>query len=90
MGSAHAKAYHEIDDYDLVGLVARSSKRRTPLAKELGGIPEFDDFDIALSSCKPDVVSINTYTESHKDYACLLYTSPSPRDMRRSRMPSSA
>ena len=81
MGSAHAKAYHEIDDYDLVGLVARSSKRRTPLAKELGGIPEFDDFDFALSSCKPDVVSINT---------CLLYTSPSPRDLSTSRMPSSA
>ena len=26
--------------------------------------------------------------EHHRD--CLLYTSPSPRDMRRSRMPSSA
>ena len=25
-----------------------------------------------------------------KDMTCLLYTSPSPRDMRRSRMPSSA
>ena len=25
-----------------------------------------------------------------KPYSCLLYTSPSPRDMRRSRMPSSA
>ena len=25
-----------------------------------------------------------------KEYICLLYTSPSPRDMRRSRMPSSA
>ena len=25
-----------------------------------------------------------------KDHICLLYTSPSPRDMRRSRMPSSA
>ena len=24
------------------------------------------------------------------NYTCLLYTSPSPRDMRRSRMPSSA
>ena len=24
------------------------------------------------------------------NYSCLLYTSPSPRDMRRSRMPSSA
>ena len=28
------------------------------------------------------------FYEVHKD--CLLYTSPSPRDMRRSRMPSSA
>ena len=28
------------------------------------------------------------YEEMHK--ICLLYTSPSPRDMRRSRMPSSA
>ena len=26
----------------------------------------------------------------NKDIICLLYTSPSPRDMRRSRMPSSA
>ena len=26
----------------------------------------------------------------HHDIPCLLYTSPSPRDMRRSRMPSSA
>ena len=26
----------------------------------------------------------------HKEYACLLYTSPSPRDKRQSRMPSSA
>ena len=30
--------------------------------------------------------------QAHPDFnpACLLYTSPSPRDMRRSRMPSSA
>ena len=27
---------------------------------------------------------------SFKDYSCLLYTSPSPRDRTRSRMPSSA
>ena len=27
---------------------------------------------------------------SHEFSTCLLYTSPSPRDMRRSRMPSSA
>ena len=28
--------------------------------------------------------------ELHNEKTCLLYTSPSPRDMRRSRMPSSA
>ena len=28
--------------------------------------------------------------EAERFYNCLLYTSPSPRDMRRSRMPSSA
>ena len=28
--------------------------------------------------------------ESDPDYVCLLYTSPSPRDLRLSRMPSSA
>ena len=30
------------------------------------------------------------FKEAAEAYACLLYTSPSPRDMRRSRMPSSA
>ena len=30
------------------------------------------------------------YTKHHQTYICLLYTSPSPRDQRGSRMPSSA
>ena len=29
-------------------------------------------------------------SENSEDYICLLYTSPSPRDKRQSRMPSSA
>ena len=69
MGSAHAKAYNDIEEFELVGLVARTNKRRSPLSKSLGGIREFDDFEKALNECKPDVVSINTYTESHKEYA---------------------
>ena len=32
----------------------------------------------------------NSKLRSERDYACLLYTSPSPRDLYRSRMPSSA
>ena len=35
---------------------------------------------------KPEEILALTFTNK----ACLLYTSPSPRDMRRSRMPSSA
>ena len=30
------------------------------------------------------------YLTGYDAWSCLLYTSPSPRDMRRSRMPSSA
>ena len=37
MGSAHAKAYNDIEEFELVGLVARTGKRRTPLSKSLGG-----------------------------------------------------
>ena len=33
---------------------------------------------------------IGTVPKCGTNEACLLYTSPSPRDMRRSRMPSSA
>ena len=69
MGSAHAKAYNDISEFELVGLVSNTAKRRSPLSKELGGIAEFDNFEKALLETNPDVVSINTYTESHKDYA---------------------
>ena len=34
--------------------------------------------------------TVNTYSHTVKDILCLLYTSPSPRDRTRSRMPSSA
>ena len=42
---------------------------------------------------RPDLFSLSTETElfqNDKGIICLLYTSPSPRDRTRSRMPSSA
>ncbi len=69
MGKAHAKAYYKIDEFNLVGLVARSPEKRNLLSKELGNVPQFDDFDKALKETKPDIVSINSYTETHKDFA---------------------
>ena len=35
-------------------------------------------------------VTVTSIVERDGPWRCLLYTSPSPRDMRRSRMPSSA
>ena len=59
--------------------------------------------DFSLKKVDPDTgveVDSTTYlnlalkirgdADSSKNKVCLLYTSPSPRDMRRSRMPSSA
>lgn len=69
MGTSHAKAYHQLDGFDIVGLVSRSPRSREKLSEELGGLPTFDSFDSALSETEPDVVSINTYPDTHADYA---------------------
>jgi predicted dehydrogenase len=69
MGTSHARAYHQLDDFEIVGLVSRGPNSRERLSKELGGLPTFGDFDTALNTTKPDVVSINTYPETHVEYA---------------------
>ena len=58
------------------------SNKRTELEKEL-----------ERAGCKPDNLKLIVLTHGdfdHTSNACLLYTSPSPRDRTRSRMPSSA
>lgn len=69
MGSSHARAYHEIDDFEIVGLVSRGAASRERLSKALGGYPTFGDYHQALKETRPDVVSINTYPETHAEYA---------------------
>ena len=48
--------------------------------------------DVQEGFRQSDVVVENTFTVPavHQGYICLLYTSPSPRDRQKSRMPSSA
>ena len=70
MGKSHARAYHQLDGFEIVGLVSRGPGSRGALNAELGGgIPEFDDYFAALEATKPDAVSINTYPETHAAYA---------------------
>ena len=69
MGTSHARAYHKIDDFEIVGLVSRGPESRGRLSNELGGIEQFSDYEEALNATRPDAVSINTYPGTHADYA---------------------
>lgn len=66
MGLSHADAYHRNPGFEIVGLVNRSP---VSLADHFSNYPFFSDFESALTETKPDLVSVNTYTDSHVDYA---------------------
>ncbi|MEM7383752.1 MAG: Gfo/Idh/MocA family oxidoreductase [Verrucomicrobiota bacterium] len=69
MGTSHARAYHKLPEFEIVGIVTRGEASRNKLIAELGGdIPGFSDFHSALKETKPDAVSINTYAETHAEY----------------------
>ena len=67
-------------------LVGRSNVGKSSLINSL-----LNNKSIAKISSKPGkTLLINHFRINDKLYICLLYTSPSPRDRTRSRMPSSA
>ena len=61
------------------------------ILKEFGNLSKFMDWNkpILTDSGGFQVMSLSKLRKIDKD-GCLLYTSPSPRDQRGSRMPSSA
>jgi predicted dehydrogenase len=68
MGRSHALAYHNNPGFEIVGLVNRSP---ISLPDELKTYPLSDSYEADLTALQPDVVSINTYSESHADYAVV-------------------
>jgi predicted dehydrogenase len=66
MGRSHALAYRGNPGFEIVGLVNRSEPS---LAVALADYPVTADFRAALRELKPDLASINTYSDSHADYA---------------------
>ncbi|MDB5614326.1 MAG: putative oxidoreductase related to N-acetylglucosamine utilization [Devosia sp.] len=65
MGRSHALAYHNEPGFEIVGLVTRSGA----VPEEFAAYPHFADFYEALAATKPDLASINTYTNTHAQYA---------------------
>ncbi|MBN9076316.1 MAG: oxidoreductase [Rhizobiales bacterium 65-79] len=68
MGASHASAYHRLDGFEIVGLMSRNMKSRDVPAG-LAGYPRFEDFDEALAAARPDAVSINSWPNTHAEYA---------------------
>ena len=67
MGSSHARAYHQLEGFDLIGLVDKNPEIMNKLSEELGGIDQFEDFDTALEAKKPDAVAVCTYPGTHAE-----------------------
>jgi predicted dehydrogenase len=68
MGRSHALAYARIDGFQVAGLCSRRI-REAVLPPELDGTPVFTSFDEALAATRPDVVSINTFPDTHAEFA---------------------
>ena len=49
-----------------------------------------EETKLLLALYQVDGITQLTKDNEYKQYLCLLYTSPSPRDRQKSRMPSSA
>lgn len=67
MGTSHLLAYHHSPMYKVIGIVSRNTPQLPTELKEYESLA-LPDFNAALS-LKPDVVSINTHSDSHAEYA---------------------
>ncbi|MCC5908726.1 MAG: Gfo/Idh/MocA family oxidoreductase [Balneolaceae bacterium] len=67
MGTSHARAYHKLEDFNIVGLVDRNNDNLDRLTNEMGDYATFNDFDEALAKTNPDAVCIATYPKTHAE-----------------------
>ncbi|MDM1049563.1 MULTISPECIES: Gfo/Idh/MocA family protein [Sphingobacterium] len=69
MGASHALAYHEMDGFEIVGLVSRGDSKNKLNEKLEADYPLYNEFEEALSVTQPDAVCISTYPDTHEEYA---------------------
>ncbi|ADY51265.1 oxidoreductase domain protein [Pseudopedobacter saltans DSM 12145] len=69
MGTSHALAYHNIEEFEICGLVS-TGESKVVLNNKLGGKYQlFSSYDDALEETLPDAVCISTYPDTHEEYA---------------------
>lgn len=73
MGASHALAYHQLDGFEICGLVSRGKSKEALNIKMGGGFALFNEYEAALESTKPDAVCISTYPDTHESYALKAF-----------------
>ncbi len=73
MGISHAKAYHHLDGFEIVGLCSRGTSKLRDMPEFLQTYNHYTDYETALCDLKPDAVSINTWPDTHADYAIKAF-----------------
>lgn len=68
MGRSHALAYHDNPGFEIAALVNRS---KVELPEGLSGYGIRPSFEDTLKELQPELASINTYSDSHADYAVM-------------------
>lgn len=71
MGAAHALAYHQLEGFEICGLVARGDSKAELNTKLAADYPLFADYERALQETHPDAVCISTYPDTHEQYALM-------------------
>ena len=73
MGTSHSLAYDSMPEFVIVGLVSRGESKATLAARLSTPPPLFSTLEEALAATHPDVVSINTYPDTHEAYALASF-----------------
>jgi predicted dehydrogenase len=69
MGLSHARAYAANDGFEIAGLCSRGIDQRADITREFPGVALYNDYGEALRAARPDAVSINTWPDTHGEYA---------------------
>src|SRR5690554_885297 len=73
MGASHALAYHQLDGFEICGLVSTGKSKEVLNEKLGGGYTLYNEFNEALESSQPDAVCISTYPDTHESFAIKAF-----------------
>ena len=74
MGVSHALAYHNLENFEIVGLVSRGDSNKKLNDEHFKAKYDlYNSYDDALQNAKPDAVCVCTYPDTHEDYASKAF-----------------